>query len=378
MFGVGLLARVAAERGHSERAGRLWGAIEDDDALAPLGGWLRHRESVRGTDPATQPARVRPRLRRGPRLQRSTTLSRWPWTTASVSILTTPHVLIHEKLDQATRDPARAGRRPLAHARPRDAAHEGPVPRPHRRHVLRLAERVPRRGERRAHRRRRPLRRADPPRARRLQRGGRLRREPLPSPAGGDRTARPALDRPQLLGLRPRRRRPHARPLADAAGNARRHGVRRPPGLVRGDRQRPARAEVGGGSAPHPGSRRGHGGDLRARHGDARAGPVRARDRRRHARRGGEARPRLRLGRGPLPGGERRPGQGRRPLLAERASPRSEASCCMSTSASRATTTRAISSGSGTPSTRANRNRPPTSLARGTRSGRPSTPASPS
>jgi predicted ATPase/class 3 adenylate cyclase len=44
VFGVGILALVAAERGHLERAGRLWGAIEDADAGAPLGGWRRHRE----------------------------------------------------------------------------------------------------------------------------------------------------------------------------------------------------------------------------------------------------------------------------------------------------------------------------------------------
>ncbi len=44
VFGVGLLARVAIERGQNERAGRLWGAIEDVDAGAPLGGWRRHRE----------------------------------------------------------------------------------------------------------------------------------------------------------------------------------------------------------------------------------------------------------------------------------------------------------------------------------------------
>jgi predicted ATPase/class 3 adenylate cyclase len=43
VFGVGLLACVAAERGRTEHAGRLWGAIEDDDAHAPLGGWRRHR-----------------------------------------------------------------------------------------------------------------------------------------------------------------------------------------------------------------------------------------------------------------------------------------------------------------------------------------------
>ena len=44
VFGVGLLARLAAERGQSERAGRLWGAIEDEEAGAPLGGWRRHRQ----------------------------------------------------------------------------------------------------------------------------------------------------------------------------------------------------------------------------------------------------------------------------------------------------------------------------------------------
>ena len=45
VFGVGLLARVAAERAQLERAGLLWGAIEDEDAVAPLGGWRRHRET---------------------------------------------------------------------------------------------------------------------------------------------------------------------------------------------------------------------------------------------------------------------------------------------------------------------------------------------
>jgi predicted ATPase/class 3 adenylate cyclase len=45
VFGVGLLACVAAEQGESERAGRLWGAIEDKVAAAPLGGWQRHREA---------------------------------------------------------------------------------------------------------------------------------------------------------------------------------------------------------------------------------------------------------------------------------------------------------------------------------------------
>jgi predicted ATPase/class 3 adenylate cyclase len=45
VFGVGVLACVAAERGDTERAGRLWGAIEDDHVGAPLGGWIRHRAS---------------------------------------------------------------------------------------------------------------------------------------------------------------------------------------------------------------------------------------------------------------------------------------------------------------------------------------------
>ena len=43
VFGVGVLAVVAAERGQLERAGRLWGAVEDERVGAPLGGWRRHR-----------------------------------------------------------------------------------------------------------------------------------------------------------------------------------------------------------------------------------------------------------------------------------------------------------------------------------------------
>jgi predicted ATPase len=43
VFGVGLLSVVAAERGELERSGRLWGAIADEDGVAPLGGWRRHR-----------------------------------------------------------------------------------------------------------------------------------------------------------------------------------------------------------------------------------------------------------------------------------------------------------------------------------------------
>ena len=43
VFGVGLLATVAAQRRQLEHAGSLWGAIEQEDAVAPLGGWRRHR-----------------------------------------------------------------------------------------------------------------------------------------------------------------------------------------------------------------------------------------------------------------------------------------------------------------------------------------------
>ena len=43
VFGVGVLASAAAVRGEVDRAGRLWGAIENDRVGAPLGGWLRHR-----------------------------------------------------------------------------------------------------------------------------------------------------------------------------------------------------------------------------------------------------------------------------------------------------------------------------------------------
>jgi predicted ATPase len=43
IFCVGILASVAAERGDSEQAGRLWAVVEDEQVAAPLGGWLRHR-----------------------------------------------------------------------------------------------------------------------------------------------------------------------------------------------------------------------------------------------------------------------------------------------------------------------------------------------
>jgi predicted ATPase len=45
VFGVGVLACVAASRRDVDRCGQLWGAIENDHVGAPLGGWLRHRAS---------------------------------------------------------------------------------------------------------------------------------------------------------------------------------------------------------------------------------------------------------------------------------------------------------------------------------------------
>src|SRR5207244_1494401 len=45
VFAIGVLACVAAERGELEPAGLLWGAIENEDAGAPLGGWRRHRQT---------------------------------------------------------------------------------------------------------------------------------------------------------------------------------------------------------------------------------------------------------------------------------------------------------------------------------------------
>jgi hypothetical protein len=45
VFGVGLLARVCAERGQPERSMTLWASIHDADAVAPLGGWRRHRQA---------------------------------------------------------------------------------------------------------------------------------------------------------------------------------------------------------------------------------------------------------------------------------------------------------------------------------------------
>ena len=41
---VALLARVAAKDGREARAGRLWGAIEAEEARGPVGAWEGDRE----------------------------------------------------------------------------------------------------------------------------------------------------------------------------------------------------------------------------------------------------------------------------------------------------------------------------------------------
>ena len=56
LFGVGLLVRVAAERGNADLARRAWSAISDEDGVAPLGGWRRHREAYRDRLASLMPA----------------------------------------------------------------------------------------------------------------------------------------------------------------------------------------------------------------------------------------------------------------------------------------------------------------------------------
>jgi hypothetical protein len=43
IFALALLARMAAETGHAERAGTLWGAIESEEARGPVGQWEGER-----------------------------------------------------------------------------------------------------------------------------------------------------------------------------------------------------------------------------------------------------------------------------------------------------------------------------------------------
>ena len=46
VFGVGLFAALASMRDQPERTERLWAAVADEDAGAPLGGWRRHRHNL--------------------------------------------------------------------------------------------------------------------------------------------------------------------------------------------------------------------------------------------------------------------------------------------------------------------------------------------
>jgi hypothetical protein len=65
VFGVGVLACVAAARGDAAHAGRLWGAIESHHVGAPLGGWLRHRAACEARIGAVADARFEEARARG-------------------------------------------------------------------------------------------------------------------------------------------------------------------------------------------------------------------------------------------------------------------------------------------------------------------------
>jgi predicted ATPase len=45
VYGLALLARIAADRGATDRAGVLWGAIEADEERGPIGQWEEEREA---------------------------------------------------------------------------------------------------------------------------------------------------------------------------------------------------------------------------------------------------------------------------------------------------------------------------------------------
>jgi predicted ATPase/DNA-binding SARP family transcriptional activator len=60
LFGVGLMARIAAELGQFTLANDLWTAVADEDAGAPLGGWRRHREEYRAQLEARLSSNARP------------------------------------------------------------------------------------------------------------------------------------------------------------------------------------------------------------------------------------------------------------------------------------------------------------------------------
>ena len=195
-------------------------------------------------------------------------------------------------------DPRRARGRPLAHVRPRDDAHAGPVPRPRRRHELHLAERVPPLPLGRTDRDRRTLRRAGRRAGRRLPRDRDLRRERPARSQGDDRAPRPADDRPQLFTERSGRRRAHARAVAGAARDAGGHPLLRSARVVRAGRRLAAGAQVVLRDRAHPRGDRRDGRDLCARPRADRARQEGDGDRGDLPRGGLAARPRLRVGSG--------------------------------------------------------------------------------
>ena len=148
-----------------------------------------------------------------------------------------------------SRDPPRAGDRRLGDPRARDVPDERSEPRPRRRHLLRVAGRVPRLGDGRAPGDRRPLRRSVGARARRVRRRRGLRREHPPRAPRRARAARPRIDRDQLLRERRGGGRSHARALADPPSRRSptrrtRSGSSRPSGSSArsGEGSRPARS----------------------------------------------------------------------------------------------------------------------------------------
>lgn len=70
VWGLALHARIAVARGDVERAGRLWGAVEAEEARAPLSGWSRYRDEY--ASPVL--ARAGPELDRGRAQGRSLSL----------------------------------------------------------------------------------------------------------------------------------------------------------------------------------------------------------------------------------------------------------------------------------------------------------------
>src|SRR5262249_25157370 len=44
LYALALLARLAAEDGRTDRAGRLWGAIETEESRGPVGYWEADRD----------------------------------------------------------------------------------------------------------------------------------------------------------------------------------------------------------------------------------------------------------------------------------------------------------------------------------------------